>query len=430
LAPTSPPPAGAGAGAGFAPAAGETVTIALTPAGGAAPVPSGPFTLTTDASGQATATFTSASPGTVAGHASASLTVNGVPLAVQTDGQNGSSGDAVKTFVDAIVVITPQQATNPAGSNHVLTGHVLVNTGSGGYVDAPDGTLIGFGASNSGGAAASFVGGNTCLTSGGGGSCNVTISSPSAGQTTITATTTVSVGGVSLLRTTGDAHVGDSPDATKLWADAGVSTSIRDALGNDVTHQTVLPGTVVHDEAIVSKTSGTPASVPSPTGTVDFTLYDNGTCDGAVLATDANKPLSGAGVATSASFTPAAGSFSYRAHYDGDANYPQRDGPCEPLTVESGPSRIACLLTAVIPGPPKAIQVTVQASGGLASIAVIDTTNATTTVQPFVPGTTGVVLVDSTKINQALKSRLALLVTATNGETKFCDPVVPGTKRR
>ena len=86
--------------------------------------------------------------------------------------------------------------------------------------------------------------------------------------------------------------------------------------------------------ATVTKAAGTPAAVPAPTGTVSFTLYNNATCNGTVVATDANKPLVG-GTATSATFTTpsAGGAFSYRAHYNGDANYPARDGACEPLVV-------------------------------------------------------------------------------------------------
>jgi hypothetical protein len=94
----------------------------------------------------------------------------------------------------------------------------------------------------------------------------------------------------------------------------------------------------VHDEATVAKAAGTPAGVPAPSGTVSFTLYNNGTCNGTVLATDANKPLSG-GTATSVTFTAPAtgGSFSYRAHYNGDANYPAHDAACEPFNVTVTP---------------------------------------------------------------------------------------------
>ena len=49
------------------------------------------------------------------------------PITVQTDGIAPNSGDAVKTFVDANIQITPATAANPIGTNHTLTGHVNVN---------------------------------------------------------------------------------------------------------------------------------------------------------------------------------------------------------------------------------------------------------------------------------------------------------------
>ena len=104
---------------------------------------------------------------------------------------------------------------------------------------------------------------------------------------------------------------------------------------------TVAAGTVVHDEATVTRTAATPAAVPNPTGTVTFTLYATARCIGTVVATDPNKPLDASGLATSATFTtPAAGgSFSYLAHYNGDANYPGRDAACEPFTVAGAADR-------------------------------------------------------------------------------------------
>ncbi|MDP9334422.1 MAG: Ig-like domain-containing protein [Actinomycetota bacterium] len=234
------------------------------------------------------------------------------------------------TVVDANIQITPPLATNRVGTNHTLTGHVNVNNGSG-FVPAPAGTTITFSKVSGPG---SFVGGvNTCLTILATGSCSVQITSATPGLTTIQATTTVTVGGISLTRTTGDGKAGDSANARKRWADDVVTTTVRDALNNDITGQTVPPGTIVHDVATVTKTANTPPLVPGPTGTVTFTLYDNGTCNGNILVTDSNKALVN-GVATSVTFsTPTAGTFSYLAHYNGDVNYPQHDGPCEPFTV-------------------------------------------------------------------------------------------------
>jgi hypothetical protein len=200
-------------GAGFQPVAGVPCNVTLTPANGASPVPSGPFNLQTNANGQCQVTFTSSTAGTVTGNASSTVTIGGVVMNVSTDGQAPSSGPAVKTFVDANIQLTPPSGTNPTGTNHVLTCHINVNDGSGGFTNAPAGTtctgsLTGPGA---------FVGSNQCTTVGTTGDCQLTITSGSAGQTTVRVTSTLSVGGVTLTRTTGDAHVGDSPDATKDW---------------------------------------------------------------------------------------------------------------------------------------------------------------------------------------------------------------------
>jgi hypothetical protein len=235
--------------------------------------------------------------------------------------------------VDANIQITPATATNPVGTNHVLTCHINVNDGTG-LANAPAGTVCTASIASGPG---SFVGSNQCTTAGTTGSCTVTISSSTPGTTTVQATTNVSVAGLVLTRTTGDAHAGDSSNATKLWADDVVTTAVRDAANADVTNQTVPSGTVVHDEATVAKAPNTPAAAPAPTGTVTFTLYSTATCNGAVVATDANKPLNASGVATSVTFTTpnAGGVFSYRAHYNGDANYPAHDAACEPFQVNA-----------------------------------------------------------------------------------------------
>jgi hypothetical protein len=329
-------------GGGFAPAAGETVTVACTAGNGATPTAPSPASGTTNGSGQFTFTVNSPTAGTDTCNATSTLNINGVSITVATNG-SGGSGPATKTWVDANIQITPQQANNPTGTNHTLTGHVNVNAGNGaGFVNAPDGTVISFSLTNSGGATAVFVGPSTCTTSGGSGSCTVVISSPTPGSTSIHASTTVSVGGVSLTRATGDGLPGDSPNATKTWTGSVVTTRVLNASNSEITNQTVPAGTVVHDEATVANAAGTPAGVPAPTGTVTFTLYNNGTCNGTVLATDSNVALNASGVATSSNFTtPAtAGSFSYLAHYNGDANHPAVDGPCEPFRTLAQPKGI------------------------------------------------------------------------------------------
>ena len=159
-----------GDGKGFVAAAGESMTITLSNSNGAVANPAGPFNCTTNANGQCTATFTSATPGQVTGNASSTLSVGGVPFTVSTNGTARNSGPATKTFVDAYISITPN-GTNAVGQTHTFTGHVNVSEGSGSpFVNAPEGTTINF----------AFVGSHvgalsasSCTTVGTTGSCTI-----------------------------------------------------------------------------------------------------------------------------------------------------------------------------------------------------------------------------------------------------------------
>jgi uncharacterized repeat protein (TIGR01451 family) len=320
----------------FVPAADEHVAVTLTDSNGANhSAPTGSCTNAgpnTDVNGQCTITFTSVSAGKVTGHATATLTISGASITVSTNGTSGNSADAVKTFVDANIQITPGTAINAVGTTHTLTGHVNVNSGSGGFANAPNGTTISFSLPSG---PASFVGPSSCATAGGTGSCTVVISSSTAGTTTIRAATDVTVGGITLHRQSGDAKAGDSADAAKLWADDSVRTDILNATGGVVT--TVVAGTVVHDKAFVTRTAGTPAGVPNPTGSVIFHRYATIDCTGTATNQTAALTPGSPSTAVSDDFAPTA-NMSYRAEYLGDANYPARNGDCEPLTVTPIPA--------------------------------------------------------------------------------------------
>jgi uncharacterized repeat protein (TIGR01451 family) len=120
--------------------------------------------------------------------------------------------------VDANIQITPASAVNPISTTHTLTGHVNVNDGSG-FVNALSGTTINFTIVSG---PAAFVGPSSCSASGTG-SCSVVITSTTPGTSTIRASTSVSVGGVTLARASGDGKAGDSADATKLWATPSIA---------------------------------------------------------------------------------------------------------------------------------------------------------------------------------------------------------------
>jgi hypothetical protein len=90
-----------------------------------------------------------------------------------------------------------------------------------------------------------------------------------------------------------------------------------------------------------------------------------------------------------------------------------------------------CVLSGIVPGPPKQIQVTVQDTGsGLKSVVVDTSSNATTVVPLFVVGSTSAQIITSTKIDQTQGSSLALTVTDMAGNVTRCDPIVPGLGHR
>ena len=75
----------------------------------------------------------------------------------------------------------------------------------------------------------------------------------------------------------------------------------------------------------------------TPTGTVTFSWFTNGTCTAPAAATSSAFTLAG-GVADGTTFTQTpsvSGRFAFRATYSGDGTYTGSTGPCEPLTVDA-----------------------------------------------------------------------------------------------
>ena len=224
-----------GSGSGFVPAAGEHVDFILTNSNGAVSVLNAASSTcdnagaNTDASGQCTIVFTSNSTGVVTGHASSSVSVGGLSLLRQTNGTAPNSDDAVKTFVDARISISPD-GTNGIGENHTFSVLVEKNEGQGdGWVAADDGTIVDVTLTDSNGAS-STVSNETCSTGAVNGMCSVTFSSTSAGTTKGHASATITSGGLDLLRET-DGLAGNSGDATKIWIAGSLSWLKQDNFG-------------------------------------------------------------------------------------------------------------------------------------------------------------------------------------------------------
>lgn len=89
-----------------------------------------------------------------------------------------------------------------------------------------------------------------------------------------------------------------------------------------------------------------------------------------------------------------------------------------------------CALTAVIAGPPKQLQITVQDSdGGLKAVVVTSANNATVSVPAFTVGTTSPVVVTATKVDQTMGASVGLQVTDVAGNVTTCDPAVLNVDR-
>ncbi len=274
-----------------------------------------------------TVTITSTSTGTTVVSATSDIPVNGQTITRTTETQvntdAGGSGNASKTWVNANIQITPATATNPTGTNHVLT--ITVNA-VGGTVDAGPHTATASIVSGPG----SFVGSPSCTYTGGAAtaSCTVTITSLVVGTTVVSATSAIPVNGQTITRTTGtqvNTDAGGSDNASKTWQK-------RDAQVTTLSNPTGGPqnaGVSVTDTATVTG----PAGQPTPQGTVTFFLCppdvvasNGGTCSAGGTKIGTTKTLSASGVATSdattpASVTTAAGKYCWRAEYSGSSLY-------------------------------------------------------------------------------------------------------------
>ena len=224
-----------GDGAGFVALPNQHVDVTLTDAGGAVhTVPIGTCTTAganTNNSGQCTITFTSNSTGTVTGHASASVSVMGsANFTVATASGAPNSPDAVKTFVNAWIEITPATASNAVGTNHVMT--ITVHA-LGGLLDA--GTFPATATRVSGPGGFPLPANNTATCNytvpvGGAASasCTVTLTSTTTGTTVVSATSGIHVAGQTITRTTSTADNTSACapatclNASKTWVDAWI----------------------------------------------------------------------------------------------------------------------------------------------------------------------------------------------------------------
>ncbi len=261
-------------GTGWVAATGKLVTFSLPTNTAGATFVSGNTCTTNSPSGQCSVTITTNTAGLVEAQATSTFTVGGVSLTRTTESSAGSSANADKTYVDARITLSPLTATNKVGDPHVITATVGQNDGTG-WV-AATGKLVTFSLPTNT-AGATFVSGNTCTTNSPSGQCSVTITTNTAGLVEAQATSTFTVGGVSLTRTT-ESSAGSSANADKTYVDARITLSPLTAT-NKVGDPHVITATVEQNDGSgwVAAT-GKLVTFSLPTNTAGATFVSGNTC--------------------------------------------------------------------------------------------------------------------------------------------------------
>jgi hypothetical protein len=299
-----------GDGNGFVAAPGETVSTSLTNNNGASStktIPDSCDSTVTDVNGQCQVSITSPTAGQTTVSASFSFTVSGQTITRTTgDSVSGDSPNAVKTWVDAFITLQLEHTPDPVGSVENVTAGVMTNDGGGaGYVPA-DNALVHLNIVDP--SVGNFVpsGTSTTCTTDATGQCVVQITSDVIGTTTVHASTTVTVVGVSLTRATGDGISLDQQDVVKTW------TPITPTQKTTQSADGPIGSTTIRDTDTVSGAFGAAGS----SDLVDFELYGpfstaaDIVCAGPSAHSEAGIHLTG-GTANAAgqSWTASTGSF-------------------------------------------------------------------------------------------------------------------------
>lgn len=195
-------------GSGFAPApAGETIAWALDSGPGALSATS----CTTDGSGECSIELDS----DVTGLSTVTAAWSGGIATAEGTASSSASDAATKTWVDALLLIDPPQATNQVGDPHVFTITVFEQLVGGTPTPAENVVVT---AEITDGPGAFVDGVHTCATDASG-DCTVTIVSAEPGLTVVQVAANATVGGLTVPLVT-DGEDGNVGPAVKRWVDA------------------------------------------------------------------------------------------------------------------------------------------------------------------------------------------------------------------
>ncbi len=279
--------------------AGTLVTFQVT--GG--PGSLNPGSCTTGGAGTCSVTLTSDTAGITTVGATADVTVLGVSLHRTTDGLAGNSGPLTKRWVDAAVSISPN-GVNPVGDTHEFTVTVVA---------IPSGaTPVVFDSIATDVQPAPDQVSDTCATptvDGDTATCTLTISSDEVAVFTANASASLTMGGVSVERSTsGNAGPGGSGPATKAYVDARISLA-PDGV-NEVGDGHTMTATVQMNQGTgwVSAPAGTVVSFAKVSGPGSFSAptctTTAGQCSVTLTSATAGTTVVSASAAVTASTDP------------------------------------------------------------------------------------------------------------------------------
>ena len=277
----------------------DQVTVAGGPdAVGGLPAPTGTVKVDWFTNGTCTGTPAATSPaltlagGTVdaAGFAQGPLTLGVYAFRAHYLGDAGnasfmpSDGPCEPLRVVAANILIAANGVDRVGRTQTLSAHVVVNDGSG-FANAPAGTQIDFEIESGPGS----ISAPNCVTVGATGACQVGLQSAVGGATTVSAHTTLAVGGISLQRET-DNLGGNAPPVVEQWVDAriavgpsgigivGTPRTLTVTLEKDVFTGAFAPAAGEHVDVALTGSSGAAAVVNAAASTCDDAGPNNGRC--------------------------------------------------------------------------------------------------------------------------------------------------------
>ncbi len=222
-----------------------------------------------------TLTINNPTAGIFTANATTTVTIGGVAMQLATNG-TGGSGSATKTYVDARISLSPS-GVNAVGDPHPMTARLEVNHGTG-WAGAPAGVTITVVKLDGPGSLSA----PSCTTDAGG-TCSVTLTSDTAGVSTVGASATMNVLGEPLTRSTSaNAGPGGSGNVTKRWVDGAISIS----------------PTAVNPVGAVHTFEVTATAIPSGSGDPTFVITPSVTPTPDALSTTCGSPQVSGNVAT------------------------------------------------------------------------------------------------------------------------------------